>query len=94
MNVFIWRGCYFLPVKFSVFVYDIFWNLSMQSTGNALNLQHVAAYAFSAKTGNPKNDDFSDKIGLCRVLHKAINNMFDTKLFGTSWGSWWCHYLF
>ena len=51
-NVFIWQGCYFLPVKFSVFVYGILWNLSMAS--DSLSTQHVVAYAFSVKLATLK----------------------------------------
>ena len=29
------------------------------------------------KTGNPKNDDLSDKSGSYGVMHKSFNKMFD-----------------
>ena len=48
-------------------------------SSNALSPQHVVAYAFFCKTGNPKNDDFSDKSGSYRVMHESFNNVFDTK---------------
>ena len=60
----------------------------------ALKTYSMSLHVHFLENFNPKNYDFSDKSVSCRVMHKSFNNMFDTKMCGTSWGSRWCHYLF
>ena len=44
---------------------------------------HICIFS---KTSNPKNNYFSDKSGLYRVMHETFNNVFDTTMCGTFHG--------